>query len=54
MREGSDTGQPVLAASPESVTAEAFAHAAQRVAMRLAADAVKKPRKPMLMFKTVS
>ena len=53
VREGSDTGQPVLAVAPDSATGEAFHHAAERVAMRLAADAVKKPRKPMLMFKSV-
>ena len=53
VREGSDTGQPVLAVAPDSATGVAFHHAAERVAMRLAADAVKKPRKPMLMFKSV-
>ena len=53
VREGSDTGMPVVASDPDSLTGTAFAHAAERVAMRLAADAVKKPRKPMLMFKTV-
>jgi ATP-binding protein involved in chromosome partitioning len=53
VREGSDTGQPVLAVAPDSATGIAFHHAAERVAMRLAADAVKKPRKPMLMFKSV-
>ena len=53
VREGSDTGQPVLAVAPDSATGIAFHHAAERVAMRLAADAVKKPRKPMLMFKSI-
>jgi ATP-binding protein involved in chromosome partitioning len=53
VREGSDSGMPVIASDPESLTGLAFAHAAERVAMRLAADAVKKPRKPMLMFKSV-
>jgi len=53
VREGSDTGQPVVAAEPDSLTGKAFDAAAVSVAMRLAADAVKKPRKPMLMFKSV-
>ncbi|HQY31936.1 MAG TPA: Mrp/NBP35 family ATP-binding protein [Thermomicrobiales bacterium] len=53
VREGSDLGQPVVSQYPESLTAKAFDAAAVRVAMRLAADAVKKPRKPMLMFKPV-
>jgi ATP-binding protein involved in chromosome partitioning len=53
VREGSDAGVPVVASDPESATGKAFAHAAERVAMRLAEDAVKKPRKPMLMFKAV-
>jgi ATP-binding protein involved in chromosome partitioning len=53
VREGSDEGMPVVASHPDSLTGVAFAHAAERIAMRLAEDAVKKPRKPMLMFKTV-
>ena len=53
VREGSDTGMPVVASDPDSLTGRAFAHAAERVAMRLAADAVAKPRKPVLMFKSV-
>jgi ATP-binding protein involved in chromosome partitioning len=53
VREGSDTGMPVVASDPDSLTGQAFAHAAERVAMRLAADAVAKPRKPVLMFKSV-
>lgn len=53
VRAGSDNGMPVVASDPHSLTGVAFAHAAERVAMRLAEDAVKKPRKPMLMFKSV-
>jgi ATP-binding protein involved in chromosome partitioning len=53
VRAGSDEGRPVVASDPDSLTGVSFVHAAERVAMRLAADAVKKPRKPMLMFKTV-
>ncbi|MDQ2683790.1 MAG: iron-sulfur cluster carrier protein ApbC [Chloroflexota bacterium] len=53
VREGSDTGMPVVASAPDSLTGVAFGHATERVAMRLAEDAVKKPRKPMLMFKSV-
>ena len=53
VREGSDSGNPIVATNPDSPTAKAFDDAAIRIAMRLAADAVKKPRKPMLMFKTV-
>ena len=53
VREGSDQGRPVVASDPDSLTGLEFTHAAERVAMSLAADAVRKPRKPMLMFKTV-
>jgi ATP-binding protein involved in chromosome partitioning len=53
VREGSDTGKPIVSSHPDSLTAHAFDAAAVAVAMRLAADAARKPRKPMLMFKTV-
>ena len=53
VRSGGDTGKPVVLEFPESATAIAFQHAAERVAGRLAADAVKKPRKPTIMLKTV-
>jgi ATP-binding protein involved in chromosome partitioning len=53
VREGSDTGMPVVASDPDSLTGTAFARAAERVAMKLAEDAVAKPRKPVLMFKSV-
>jgi ATP-binding protein involved in chromosome partitioning len=48
VREGGDTGVPVVVGHPESATATAFAHLAERVAARLAVDAAAKPRKPMI------
>jgi ATP-binding protein involved in chromosome partitioning len=48
VREGGDTGRPVVVAHPDSATAQAFAHLAERVAARLALDAAAKPRKPMI------
>ncbi len=48
IREGGDTGSPIVAAHPESVTARAFEHLAEAVAMQLARDAATKPRKPMI------
>ena len=48
VREGGDTGVPVVVGHPESATAEAFRHLAERVASRLALDAAAKPRKPMI------
>jgi ATP-binding protein involved in chromosome partitioning len=53
VREGGDTGQPAVIAHPDSITAEAFQRAAERVAGRLSVEAVKKPRKPTIMLKTV-
>ena len=53
VREGGDAGAPVVMGSPESLTGRAFRHLADRVAMRLAIDAAKKPRKPTLMLRTV-
>jgi len=54
VREGGDEGAPVVAAHPESATAHAFEHAAQRVAGRLSVEAARKPRKPTIMLKTVA
>ena len=48
VREGGDSGVPVLVGHPESATARAFEHLAERVAARLAVDAAVKPRKPMI------
>jgi ATP-binding protein involved in chromosome partitioning len=52
VRAGGDEGAPVVATAPESLSGKAFAHAAQRVAARLAIDAVSKPRKPTIMLRT--
>jgi ATP-binding protein involved in chromosome partitioning len=54
VRTGGDEGAPVVAAHPESATAKAFDHAAQRIAGRLSVEAAKKPRKPTIMLKTVA
>jgi ATP-binding protein involved in chromosome partitioning len=48
IREGGDTGSPIVAAHPDSVTAKAFEQLAEAVAMQLARDAATKPRKPMI------
>ncbi len=48
VREGGDTGMPVVVGHPDSATAQAFGHLAERVATRLAVDAAAKPRKPMI------
>jgi ATP-binding protein involved in chromosome partitioning len=48
VREGGDTGKPIVAAHPESETARAFDHLAEAVAMQLARDAATKPRKPVI------
>jgi ATP-binding protein involved in chromosome partitioning len=53
VREGGDTGRPVVAAEPESLTAAAFSYVAERVAVRLAAEAIKKPRKPTIMLRSM-
>ena len=45
VREGGDNGVPVIIGHPDSVTARAFHHLAERVAARLAVDAAEKPRK---------
>jgi ATP-binding protein involved in chromosome partitioning len=54
VREGGDLGAPVVAAHPESVTAQAFDRAAQRVAGRLSVEAARKPRKPTIMLKPLA
>ena len=48
VREGGDTGMPIVVGHPESVTAVAFHRLAERVAGRLALDAAGKPRKAMI------
>ncbi|HET7094031.1 MAG TPA: iron-sulfur cluster carrier protein ApbC [Thermomicrobiales bacterium] len=48
VRAGGDAGVPIVVGDPESESARAFAHLAERVTARLAADAVAKPRKPMI------
>jgi ATP-binding protein involved in chromosome partitioning len=48
VREGGDTGKPIVASHPDSETAKAFEHLAEAVAMQLARDAATKPRKPMI------
>ncbi|MDP9364907.1 MAG: iron-sulfur cluster carrier protein ApbC [Chloroflexota bacterium] len=48
VREGGDTGRPVVVGHPDSATARAFSHLAERVALRLAVDAAAKPRKAMI------
>ncbi len=50
---GGDTGNPAVLAEPGSATAQAFTHAAARVAGRLSIEALKKPRKPTIMFRSV-
>ncbi len=54
VREGGDNGRPVSVSQPGSVTAGAFEHAAERVAFRLAAEAVRKPRKPTIMLRSMA
>ena len=54
VREGGDAGTPVVVAAPESAHRPGLpATLAERVASRLAVDAVKKPRKPTIMLRTV-
>lgn len=53
VRAGGDAGTPVVVTAPESATGKAFAHTAQRVAARLAVEAVNKPRKPTIMLKSL-
>lgn len=51
VRAGGDAGLPVVVSEPESATGEAFQRAAERVAARLAIEAVRKPRKPLIMLR---
>jgi ATP-binding protein involved in chromosome partitioning len=48
VRAGGDEGRPVVVGHPDSATAQAFAHLAERVAARLAKDAATTPRKAMI------
>jgi ATP-binding protein involved in chromosome partitioning len=50
---GGDTGEPAVLAYPDSPTGKAFEHAAARVVNRLSVEALTKPRKPTIMFKSV-
>jgi ATP-binding protein involved in chromosome partitioning len=52
--EGGDEGTPIVITAPESVTANAFGHIAERVAVQLAREAVQKPRKPVLMLRPLA
>jgi len=52
VRAGGDEGIPVVVTAPDSITGKAFTHTAQRVAARLAIEAVAKPRKPTIMLKS--
>ncbi len=52
VRVGGDEGTPVVVTAPDSITGKAFTHTAQRVAARLAIEAVAKPRKPTIMLKS--
>ncbi len=53
VRAGGDTGQPLVEAAPDSATGVAFRQLADRVADRLAAEAMQKPRKPTIMLRTL-
>lgn len=53
VRAGGDAGTPVVVTNPDSATGKAFEHTAQRVAARLAIEAVNKPRKPTIMLKSL-
>jgi ATP-binding protein involved in chromosome partitioning len=53
VRIGGDIGTPVVVTAPDSATGKAFEHTAQRVAARLAIEAVNKPRKPTIMLKSL-
>jgi ATP-binding protein involved in chromosome partitioning len=50
VREGGDRGVPVVVGQPGSSTAQAFREAARQAAARLSVEAVKKPRKPVMML----
>jgi ATP-binding protein involved in chromosome partitioning len=51
IRQGGDTGHPIVAAMPDSPTTEAFRHAACQAAARLSVEAIRKPRRPTIMLK---
>ena len=53
VREGGDEGTPVTITHAESQTAAAFTAVATRVAAGIAAEAIRKPRKPTIMLKSV-
>jgi ATP-binding protein involved in chromosome partitioning len=50
VRDGGDRGVPVVVGQPGSSTAQAFREAARQAAARLSVEAVKKPRKPVMML----
>ena len=50
VREGGDRGVPIVVGKPDSLTAKAFREAARQAAARLSVEAVKKPRKPVMML----
>jgi ATP-binding protein involved in chromosome partitioning len=50
VREGGDRGVPIVVGQPGSSTAQAFREAARQAAARLSVEAVKKPRKPVMML----
>lgn len=54
IREGGDSGMPAYLSHPDSATAAAFQHVAERVAGRLAVEAAAKPRKPTIMLRSTS
>src|SRR5829696_3485806 len=51
VREGGDAGAPVVLSDPDSAAAQAFGYVAERVAAKLAVEAARKPRKPVIMLK---
>ncbi len=51
VREGGDSGTPVVLADPDSAAAQAFGYVAERVAAKLAVEAARKPRKPVIMLR---
>ena len=53
VREGDDDGVPVSIVHPDSKTAAAFTAVAPHVASGIAAEAIRKPRKPVIMLKSM-
>lgn len=51
VREGGDSGVPVVVGKPDSATARAFREAAQQAAARLSVEASRKPRKPTVLLR---